>query len=113
MILKASQRGDANQLAAHLLKVEENEHVEVHEVSGFLSDDLAGALREIQAISQGTRCKQYMFSLSLSPPQDQSVSIAVFEKALDDIEEQMELEGQPRVIVFHDKEGRRQAHSVC
>ncbi len=112
MILKASQRGGASQLAAHLLKVEENEHVEVHEVSGFLSDDLAGALREIQAISQGTRCRQYMFSLSLNPPQDESVSVEVFEKALGDIEERMGLEDQPRVVVFHEKEGRRHAHCV-
>jgi len=112
MILKASQRGGASQLAAHLLKVKENEHVEVHEVSGFVSDNLTGALGEIQAISQGTRCKQYMFSLSLNPPQDESVSVEVFEKALGDIEEKMGLEGQPRVIVFHEKEGRRHAHFV-
>ena len=112
MILKASERGGASQLAAHLLKVDENEHVEVHEMSGFLSDNLTGALREIQAISQGTRCKQYMFSLSLSPPQDESVSVEVFEKALGDIEERMGLEGQPRVVVFHEKEGRRHAHCV-
>lgn len=112
MILKASQRGGASQLAAHLLKVEENEHVETHEVSGFLSDDLAGALREIQAISQGTRCKQYMFSLSLNPPQGESVSIEVFEKALSDIERKTGLDGQPRVVIFHEKEGRRHAHCV-
>ena len=112
MILKASQRGGASQFAAHLLKVEENEHVKVHEVSGFVSDNITGALREIQAISQGTRCKQYMFSLSLSPPQDESVSIEVFEKALGDIEKKMDLEGQPRVVVFHEKEGRRHAHCV-
>ncbi|MFQ5443021.1 MAG: relaxase/mobilization nuclease domain-containing protein [Nitrospinales bacterium] len=112
MILKASQRGGASQLAAHLLKVEENEHVEIHEVSGFLSNELAGALRGIQAISQGTRCKQYMFSLSLNPPQDESVSVDVFEKALGDIERKMGLEGQPRVVIFHEKEGRRHAHCV-
>lgn len=112
MILKASQRGGASQLAAHLLKVEENEHVEVHEVSGFVSDNLSGALREIQAISQGTRCRQYMFSISLNPPQDESVSVEIFEKALGKIEKQMGLEGQPRVVVFHEKEGRRHAHCV-
>ncbi len=38
MILKASQRAGGTQLAMHLLKTEENEHVEVHEVRGFVSD---------------------------------------------------------------------------
>ena len=112
MILKGSQRGGARQLAAHLLKVEENEHVEIHEISGFVSEDLDGALREIYAISQGTRCKQFMFSLSLNPPQSESVPIEYFEKALADIEKDLKLEGQPRAIVFHEKEGRRHCHAV-
>ncbi|GJL64921.1 MAG: hypothetical protein NPIRA04_35750 [Nitrospirales bacterium] len=112
MILKGSQRGGARQLAAHLLKVEENEHVEIHEISGFVSEDLDGALREIHAISQGTRCKQFMFSLSLNPPQSESVPVEYFEKALTDIEKELKLEGQPRAIVFHEKEGRRHCHAV-
>ena len=112
MILKGSQRGGARQLAAHLLKTEENEHVEIHEISGFVSEDLDGALREIHAISQGTRCKQFMFSLSLNPPQSESVPIEYFEKALTDIEKELKLEHQPRAIVFHEKEGRRHCHAV-
>jgi hypothetical protein len=40
MILKASQRGGSNQLAAHLLKTHDNEHVAVHELRGFSADDL-------------------------------------------------------------------------
>lgn len=112
MILKGSQRGGARQLAAHLLKVEENEHVEVYDISGFVSEDLHGALSEIHAISQGTRCKQFMFSLSLNPPQSESVPIEYFEKALADIEKDLNLEGQPRAIVFHEKEGGRHCHAV-
>ena len=96
----------------HLLKVEENEHVEIHEISGFVSEDLDGALREIYAISQGTRCKQFMFSLSLNPPQSESIPVEYFEKALADIEKDLKLEGQPRAIVFHEKEGRRHCHAV-
>ena len=46
MILKASQRSGAKQLGQHLLKTEENEHVEIHEVSGFVSDDVMGAMQE-------------------------------------------------------------------
>lgn len=34
MILKASQRSGGPQLGMHLLRADENEHVEVHEVRG-------------------------------------------------------------------------------
>ena len=53
-----------------------------------------------------------MFSLSLNPPQSESVPVEYFEKALADIEKDLKLEGQPRVIVFHEKEGRRHCHAV-
>jgi hypothetical protein len=112
MILKASQRSGARQLAAHLLKMTENEHVEVHEVKGFVSDRLDYALEEIYAVSRGTKCKQFMFSLSLNPPEDESVPIDAFEAAIEKIEEKLGLTGQPRVIVFHEKHGRRHAHCV-
>ncbi|MGL1921227.1 MAG: relaxase [Hyphomicrobiales bacterium] len=111
MILKGSQRAGATQLAIHLLK-DENEHVEVHEISGFVSDNPMGALKEAQAISKGTKCRQFLFSLSLSPPEKEKVPISVFKKAISDIENSLGLAGQPRIIVFHEKEGRRHAHCV-
>lgn len=112
MILKASQRSGAKQLGQHLLKTEENEHVEIHEVSGFVSDDLMGAMKEAHALSLGTKCKQFLFSVSLNPPSAESVRAEVFERACDVIEERLGLKGQPRMIVFHEKEGRRHAHAV-
>lgn len=112
MILKASQRGGAGQLAAHLLRVDDNEHVELHEVRGFISDDLTGALKEAQATAKGTRCKQFLFSVSLNPPESEHVKVETFENAIDRIEEQNGLTGQPRVVIFHEKEGRRHAHAV-
>ncbi|MEO0062747.1 MAG: hypothetical protein RLZZ08_1307, partial [Pseudomonadota bacterium] len=46
MIFKASKRSGGRQLGSHLLKTEENEHVEIHEVSGFISDTVMGAMNE-------------------------------------------------------------------
>ncbi|AUW58035.1 relaxase [Sphingobium sp. SCG-1] len=112
MILKASKRGGSTQLGVHLLKTEENEHVEVHEISGFIADDLMGAMKEAYALSRGTRCNQHIFSLSLNPPASESVRVEVFEQACNTIEERLGLKGQPRIIVFHEKEGRRHAHAV-
>jgi hypothetical protein len=112
MILKASQRSGAKQLSTHLLRTDENEHVELHEISGFMSETLQGAMTEAYALSKGTKCKQFLFSVSLSPPAHESVRVEVFEKAINDIEERLGLKGQPRIIVFHEKEGRRHAHAV-
>ena len=112
MILKASERGYASNLAQHLMNARDNEHVELHELRGFASDTLIDALRETEAISRGTRCKNFLFSLSLSPPEQENVSIAVFEKTIASIEQRLGLTGQPRAIVFHEKHGRRHAHAV-
>jgi hypothetical protein len=112
MILKGSQRAGARQLAAHLLNERDNEHVRVHELRGFTADDLMGALTEAHAISKGTKCKQFMFSLSLNPPGGATVGEAGFEKAADQAERALGLDDQPRAIVFHEKEGRLHAHVV-
>lgn len=111
MILKASQRGGGGDLAAHLMKAE-NEHVRIHELRGFVSTNLKGAFQESEAISSGTKCRQHLFSLSLSPPEQEAVPVEVFENAIDRVEAKLGLEGQPRAIVFHEKEGRRHAHAV-
>lgn len=112
MILKGAQRGNAKKLAVHLLNETDNDFVEVHEITGFLSDDMTSAFKEVQAIAKGTRCTQPFFSVSLNPPGDVSASPEVFEAAADRIAEANGLTGQPRVIVFHEKEGRRHAHVV-
>ena len=111
MILNGSQRGGARDLAVHLMKPE-NEHVELHEVRGFVSETVAGALREAEAVSRGTKCRRHLYSLSLNPPETESVSVAVFEAAIDRIEAKLGLQGHPRIIVFHEKQGRRHAHCV-
>lgn len=112
MILKGSQRSGARQLAAHLLNARDNEHIEVHELRGFCADDLAGAFQEIEATSRGTRAQQPLFSLSLNPPPREHVSAEAFEAAIEAAECKLGLQGQPRAIVFHEKEGRRHAHVV-
>ena len=112
MILKGNQRAGGRQMALHLLNSGQNEHVTVHEVSGFIASDVLGALNEAYAMSKGTKCKQFMYALSLNPPENKKVPVSVFENALERVEKKLGLEGQPRVVVFHEKEGRRHAHCV-
>ena len=112
MILKAKERGGGRQLGLYLLKLDTNEHVHVHELRGFVSDDLPSALQEIDAIGRGTKAKNLFFSLSLNPPPNERVSADQFESAVDAVERKLGLDGQPRVIVFHEVDGRRHAHAV-
>lgn len=112
MILKGSQRSGGVQLAHHLMNTHDNDRVAVHDVRGFMADNLHGAFKEAYAVAKGTRCTQYLFSLSLNPPEKARVSIAEFEAAISNIEEKLKLKNYPRAIVFHEKEGRRHAHVV-
>jgi hypothetical protein len=112
MILEANQRGGDRQLANHLSNTKDNEHVTIHEIKGLVADNLHDALREIYIASKMTKCQQYLFSVSMNPPKDVNAPIEYFERAIRDIEKKHGLEGQPRVVVFHEKEGRRHAHCV-
>lgn len=111
MILVGNQRGGARDLASHLMK-DENDHVTLHELRGFIADDLHGAFAEAEAMSKGTRCRQFLFSMSFNPPETERVDISVFKSAINEAEQRLGLNNQPRAIVFHEKEGRRHAHAV-
>ena len=113
MIIKASQRAGGKALAVHLMRDDENDHVEVHEVRGFVGEDVESALREAYAISKGTRCRQFLFSCSFNAPEGENATVADFERAIDTAEERLGLTGQPRVIVFHEKGGERGRHAHC
>ena len=112
MILVGNQRAGGQQLAQHLMNDADNDHVTVHEIRGFVSDSLDGAIKEAYAISRGTRCHQFLYSVSLNPPETATVPVESFEKAIDEIEGKLGLKDQPRAIVFHEKNGRRHAHCV-
>lgn len=112
MILKGAQRGGARDLALHLMRMDENEHVEVHRLRGFASEDLMGALNEMYAVSRGTQCRQFMYSVIFNPPPNEAVNTADFEAAIERVEKKFKLSDQPCAVVFHEKEGRRHAHAV-
>jgi hypothetical protein len=113
VILKGNQRGGGRALAAHLTNTTDNDHVELHELRGFASTDLAGAFLEIEAAAKGTQCQQPFFSVSLNPPPSYPASFDQYDMAADAIEAKYPaLAKQPRAIVFHEKEGRRHAHAV-
>lgn len=112
MIMVGNQRGNGLKLAAHLMNDRDNDHVEVHELRGFTAENLHGAFQEADAISKGTKCQQYLFSLSISPPETEKVSTSDILEAIERAERKLGLDDQSRAIVFHEKNGRRHAHVV-
>ncbi len=111
MNLVGNIRGNAAESALHLMK-DENEHIEILEMRGFAADTLMDAFLEVQAISRSTKCKKYLYSLSLNPPADADVSRQDFIDAVNRAEMTLGLNGQSRAIVLHTKEGRTHAHAV-
>ncbi len=112
MIIKGSERANSKELAVHLLNDSDNDIIHVHGLRGFVASDLTGAMKEAQAISLGTKCKNHIFSVSFNPPENELVSIEVFEKAIQRLEGKLGLQTHARAIVFHEKQGRRHAHAV-
>lgn len=112
MIIKASQRTGARNLASHLMNTKDNEHVTVHELRGVVGQSLHAAFLEIDASTHATRCEKPFFSVSFNPPADAVVSNDDFDKAFEQLENKLGLNGQPRVVVYHEKEARKHAHVV-
>lgn len=73
MIIKGFSITAGQRHAAHLLRTDENEHVFVHEVSGFVASDLHGAFKESESIARGTTCQQHLFSCAFAPPESASL----------------------------------------
>ncbi|MCB0637357.1 MAG: relaxase/mobilization nuclease domain-containing protein [Lewinella sp.] len=114
MISFASERGLGQDLATHLLNVDQNEYVEIASVRGAVASDLHGAFAEWEAQAHAlTKCKNYLYSLSINPDQRQGqLTREQYEDYIARAETKLGLTDQPRVMVFHIKEGREHCHIV-
>ena len=114
MIPKASQRGGGQDLATHLLNEFDNEYVEVAQVNGAVAGDLHGAFGEWEAVATGfTKCRNYLYSLSVNPDLGQGqLTREQYLDYVNRVETKLGLEGQPRAVVFHIKDGREHCHAV-
>lgn len=109
-ILKGSQRAGAKSLATHLLNQYDNEEVEIAEIRGTDATDPHGAFAEIEAIASKTRCKKPFYSLSINPAKP--IDHGQYKNIITQVEQRLNLTGQPRAIFYHTKNGRRHAHVV-
>ena len=115
MIPFASQRASGQDLATHLLNEHDNEKMEVASVRGAIAQDLHGAFAEWEALAHAlTRCRKYLYSLSINPdPAQGPLTREQYADYIDRVEDRLGLAGQPRAVIFHikpDKDGRLREH---
>ena len=111
MIIKGGSRGAPSQLAWHLQRLDTNEKVEILEVQAP-TPDLAEAFRNWQTLSEGTHGIKGLYHANIDPAKDYTMTRDQWQRAVDVLEKELKLEGQPRAVVMHEKLGREHLHVV-
>jgi hypothetical protein len=111
MIVKGGSRGGPGQLAAHLMRADTNERVEVLELHSGI-DDLAATFRDWQTLCEGTRGKKGLYHVNIDPDARYDMTPAQWARAVEVLEKELGLDGQPRAVVMHEKKGRQHIHVV-
>ncbi len=112
MIINGGSRRAGAFWAKHLQRIDTNERVVAVEFRGVMHTNVADALREMEAIAQGTRCKNFMYHASLNPCPGESLTSEQWHQAVDRLESNLGYEGLPRLVVEHEKAGRTHRHVV-
>lgn len=110
MVIKGNARGGAGSLAAHLQRTDTNEIAEIRELRGVAAEDLDGALSEIEAVASGARSRRPFYHASINTRADEVLTPEQWLQAIDRLEQELDLTGQPRAVVAHVKEGRAHVH---
>lgn len=111
MIIKGSSRAGPKQLATHLQRADTNERVIVLELQSG-SADLASTFRDWQTIAEGTRGSKGLYHVNIDPDARYTMTPAQWTRAVEVLEKELGLEGQPRAVVLHEKHGREHIHVV-
>ncbi|MGE0565856.1 MAG: relaxase/mobilization nuclease domain-containing protein [Pseudolabrys sp.] len=98
--------------AQHLENDEKNERVAVVEFQGLSADNLPDAFREMEGLAAGTRAKNYFYQANINPQPGEELTPAQWREAVDTLEQNLGLSGQPRFVVEHEKEGRTHRHVI-
>jgi hypothetical protein len=110
MIITGKSRNNAAQAADYLSKQGQNERTELIGTRGTLSEDIAGACAEMEAIAAGSKCKNFLYHLTINPPEGKTFTPEQWEMATALAEKKLGLENAQRVIVEHEKKGRVHRH---
>jgi hypothetical protein len=111
MIIKGGSRAGPQQLARHLQRADTNERVEIVQLDSP-TGNLNEALRDWQFISTGTRGSKGLYHANIDPDARYTMTADQWKIAVDRLEKELGLEGQPRAVVMHEKHGRVHVHVV-
>jgi len=98
--------------AKHLTNNEMNRDVRLADIRGMAAKNIGQAFYEMRAVASGTRCKNFFYHAHLNPLEHELLTPEQWERAVDELEKSLGLEGQPRFVVEHDKKGRVHRHVV-
>jgi hypothetical protein len=110
VIIKGGSRGAGAALGRYFQSVGENERVTLIEIKGTVAQDAIGALKEMEAYAEGTKCEKPLYHAMVCPQPGYRLTRAQFMEALDVTEEALGLKGQARVVVAHEKDGEEHWH---
>lgn len=108
MIIKGTPTSGGQRLVDHINRTDTNERVELKEVRGTAAEDFRGALLEMEAVGSGSRTKRPFYHASINTQAGERLTDAQRFKAIDRLEDELGLTGQPRVVVVHEKKDRQE-----
>jgi hypothetical protein len=113
MIAKGNPHNNGPFLACYLAADSKgNERAELAELRGFASKNIFDAFALGQLQAEGTQCRKPFFHVQVRTPEGENLSRAQWQKIADRIERRLGFAGQPRAIVFHEKDGHEHMHLV-
>ncbi len=111
MIAKGNPHNSGPYLARYLAASSKgNESAELAELRGFASDNIFDAFALAQLLAEGTHCQKPLFHVQVRTPKGEELTREQWFSVADRIEKQLGFSGQPRAIVFHEKDGHRHMH---
>jgi len=113
MIIEGKPAGSVDYWSNHLLRTDTNEQAEVMELRGVASDNLPGALREMEFVAGGSRSHgNFMYQANINPYTHEHLTPEQWKTAVDRLEKNLGLEDHQRAVVRHVKEGREHYHVI-
>ena len=110
MIIEGGSRRGAKWFAGHVMRQDAGQQVRIVEARGLAGWDISGWFRQMEAVSFGTRCENYFYHANINPREDESLTQAQRDEAVDKLEQNLGLDGHARFIVEHEKNGRTHWH---
>lgn len=111
MIIKGGSRAAPRELARHLGREDTNERVRVLELQSP-ARNTTEAFEDWQILAEGTGGRLGLYHANIDPDAKYPMTDEQWFRAVDVLEEELRLTGQPRAIVMHEKNGRQHIHVV-